>query len=110
MCRLENGFSELGRMRPARKGHIVSVAVVPDYRRIGVGSALMTSAISALSDYGYSEAFVEVRVTNEPAINLYSKLGFKTVKRVPRYYYNGEDAYVMALPLGDEYSRKREIT
>lgn len=43
MCRLESGFSEFGRMRPARKGHIVSVAVVPDYRRMGVGSALMTS-------------------------------------------------------------------
>ena len=106
MCRLESGFSEFGRMRPARKGHIVSVAVVPDYRRMGVGSALMTSSISALSDYGYSEAFVEVRVTNEPAISLYSKLGFKIVKRAPRYYYNGEDAYVMAFPLGDDYSRK----
>ncbi|TMI28466.1 GNAT family N-acetyltransferase, partial [Candidatus Bathyarchaeota archaeon] len=35
MCRLEFGFSDVRRFRMLRKGHIVSVAVVPDQRRHG---------------------------------------------------------------------------
>jgi len=99
MCRLETGFSDFARLRPVKKGHIVSIAVIPEYRRTGIGGTLMLSAISALASNGYSEAFVEVRITNEPAISLYRKLEFTIVKRVPRYYYNGEDAYVMAIQL-----------
>jgi ribosomal-protein-alanine N-acetyltransferase len=100
MCRAESGFSDFVRMRPVRKGHIVSVAVIPEYRRLGIAKSLMSSAITALSTYECSEVFVEVRVTNEPAIQLYRKLGFEMVRRVPRYYYDGEDAYVMSFRIG----------
>ena len=99
MCRVESGFSDFGRMRPSRKGHIVSIAVMPEYRRFGIATSLMFSATSALATYGCSEAFVEVRVTNEPAIQLYKRIGFEIVRRVPRYYYDGEDAYVMSVQI-----------
>ncbi len=106
MCRLERGFSDLNHLRLVQKGHVVSIAVTPDYRRAGVASALMLSALSALAGHGASESFVEVRVTNEPAINLYRKLGFRIVKRISRYYFNGEDAYVMAAPINNPFLRE----
>ena len=99
MCRIESGFSDVYRLKPIRKGHVVSLAITPDYRKVGIASSLITTAMTALTDYGASEAFVEVRVTNEPAISLYRKIGMKIVKRIARYYYNGEDAYLMAIPI-----------
>ncbi|TMI24336.1 GNAT family N-acetyltransferase [Candidatus Bathyarchaeota archaeon] len=48
MCRLEFGFSDVRRFRMVRKGHIVSVAVLPEYRRQGIGRELVTSATKAL--------------------------------------------------------------
>jgi ribosomal-protein-alanine N-acetyltransferase len=99
MCRIEYGFSELRRFHMTRKGHVVSLAVMPDYRRMGIGEALMMEAMKALSKYGAEECFLEVRVTNEPAINLYRKLGMEIVRRIAFYYQNGEDAYVMCKKL-----------
>ena len=99
MCRIESGFSDFGRMRPSRRGHVVSIAVMPEHRRLGIATSLMFSAISAIATYRCSEAFVEVRVTNEPAIQLYKKIGFEIVRRISRYYYDGEDAYVMSVQI-----------
>ncbi|MCC6033023.1 MAG: ribosomal-protein-alanine acetyltransferase, partial [Desulfurococcaceae archaeon] len=36
------------------------------------------------------------RVSNEPAIRLYEKLGFRKVQRIRFYYLDGEDAWLMA--------------
>jgi ribosomal-protein-alanine N-acetyltransferase len=49
--------------------------------------------------YNASECYLEVRVSNHPAIELYKKLGFKKTKRNSGYYLNGEDAWVMATPV-----------
>lgn len=95
MCRLEHGFSDLKKLRFAKKGHIISVAVMPDYRRLGMGLALVEQVMSALSALSADECYLEVRITNEPAIELYRKLGFIVTRTVPRYYYDGSDAYVM---------------
>jgi ribosomal-protein-alanine N-acetyltransferase len=99
MCRLESGFSDFSRIKPVRKGHVVSIAILPEYRRTGIARTLMLSAMSSLTNYGSSEAFCEVRVTNEPALALYKKLGFSIRKRIARYYYDGEDAFLMSRPL-----------
>mgnify|MGYP000038160745 FL=1 len=96
MCRVEHGF---GYIKPIlrRLGHIISIAVHPDYRRRGIGKALLTEAIRRLKEvYGVDEVYLEVRVSNEPAINLYKKLNFKIVKIIKYYYLDGEDAYLMA--------------
>ena len=100
MCRIERGISGFGRL-PTKKGNIVSVAVLNDSRHHGIGTALISAAMDGMIDYGASEFFLEVRKTNEAAIGVYEKLGFK-VKRVLRgYYRDGEDAYLMAKKLYD---------
>jgi ribosomal-protein-alanine N-acetyltransferase len=99
MCRIETGLSEIKSLGLARKGHIVSVAVLPEYRKRGVGRALVVEALKGMLDYNASESYLEVRVSNFPAIFLYKGLRFRPVRRIAGYYRDGEDAYVMALPL-----------
>lgn len=84
--------------RKITKGHVFSIGVLQDYRRRGIASALMIVSLKRMFDHGASEVFLEVRVSNVPAQNLYHKLGFEVVARIPKYYADGEDAYVMAVP------------
>jgi len=104
MCRLEHGLSEIRRFNLVKKGHIVSVAVLPEYRRVGIGNALVTEALKALSNHKAVECFLEVRVTNEPGINLYKKLGFTITRKVSHYYFDGADAYVMSFRIPQDSS------
>lgn len=100
MCRIEKGWSKRGRLSPARLCHVVSIAVMESYRRRGIGKALVEQAMGrGRRTYDSNEGYLEVRVSNEPAVNLYAKLGFTKVKRNYGYYLNGEDAWVMAAPL-----------
>lgn len=95
MCRLEHGFSDLKKFRFAKKGHIISVAVMPEYRTQGMGYTLVEQALSALSTLHADECCLEVRVSNTAAINLYKKMGFEIIRSIPRYYFDGSDAYLM---------------
>jgi [ribosomal protein S18]-alanine N-acetyltransferase len=74
--------------------HLMNVAVDPAQRRRGVGSALLEQMIErAGPDEEYT---LEVRPSNEQAIMLYERLGFRAAGRRPRYYRdNGEDALIM---------------
>jgi ribosomal-protein-alanine N-acetyltransferase len=100
MSRVEYGWSNLLKGKPVRKGHIVSVGVLPEARRLGIATVMMLRAMKAMKVYyGAAEVYLEVRVSNTPAISLYEKLGYKVVGRIPRYYSDGEDAYLMACPL-----------
>ncbi|MCD6421116.1 MAG: ribosomal protein S18-alanine N-acetyltransferase [Thaumarchaeota archaeon] len=97
MCRVERGFSKLSKLNLTRLGHVISIAVLPEYRRRGIAKALLTRAMKVLKEeYGCEEVYLEVRVSNQPAITLYRKLGFDVVKISRRYYVDGEDAYIMA--------------
>ncbi len=89
-------------LRPDLEGHIMSIAVDPDYRGNGIGSALLTEAIERLINEGARYIGLEVRVSNEKAIRLYESLGFRKLKRIIGYYADGEDAYYMLLP-ADEW-------
>ncbi len=102
MCRLESGFSDFKRFRIVKKGHIVSIAVIPNYRRIGIGSALLKETLEALRKHEISECFMEVRVNNYEAIKLYRKINFEVVRRLPGYYQDGSDAYAMGKNLAIE--------
>jgi ribosomal-protein-alanine N-acetyltransferase len=99
MNRVEVGLSNLGLGGLVRKGHVVSIAVMPQSRRKGVAQALINAAIEGLHFYKAKQLYLEVRVTNEAGINLYKKLGFEISRTVNGYYSDGEDAYVMTKKL-----------
>lgn len=95
MCRAERGFG-FGLFGGAKRGHLISIAVLPDFRRKGVASALMREVMKGLVGYGCGDVFLEVRASNIDAVGLYRKLGFGVKRRVRYYYADGEDAYVMS--------------
>jgi ribosomal-protein-alanine N-acetyltransferase len=99
MCRVEVGLSNYGLGGLLRKGHIVSVAVLPQSRRKGVAQALINQAIEGMHHYKASQIYLEVRATNDAAIALYKKLGFNVSRTVHEYYSDGEDAHVMSKKL-----------
>jgi len=99
MCRIEVGLSNFGLGGLMKKGHVVSVAVLPDHRRKGVGEALITQAMEGMRSYGAKQIYLEVRVTNEEGVGLYKKLGLEVTRTIHGYYADGEDAYVMSRKL-----------
>ena len=99
MCRIEVGLSNYGFGGLVRKGHVVSIAVLPQHRRKGAAQAIINRAIQGMEYYKAKQCFLEVRVTNEAAISLYKKLGFEVTRTINGYYSDGEDAYVMTKKL-----------
>jgi len=99
MCRIETGLSYNGLSGLIKKGHVVSVAVMPEHRRKGVGETIVTKAIGAMKLYNAKQCYLEVRVTNDPAIKLYKKLGFEVTRTIRGYYADGENAHMMTRKL-----------
>ena len=99
MCRIEVGLASLGLGGLIRKGHVVSIAVLPQGRRKGVARALMIRAMKGMLHYKAKLCYLEVRVTNDPGVALYKNLGFEVSRTIHGYYSDGEDAYVMTKKL-----------
>jgi len=76
--------------------HITNVAVHPDYQGRSIGNQLLEALIGFSASGPYKGMTLEVRVSNEVAINLYKKYGFEKLG-IRRGYYqdNKEDAMVM---------------
>jgi len=98
MSRIEFGFSNFG-LSLVRKGHLISIAVLEQFRRRGIASSLLKTTIERLVKKKVNEFYLEVRVSNYPAINLYRKFNFVITNKIPSYYSDGEDAYVMTVKL-----------
>ena len=99
MCKIEFGFSNFRKLGFVKKGHVVSVAVLEEHRGKSLGKALMFEGINGVMYRKADEIYLEVRVSNTSAINMYQKLRFETKSRLRSYYRDGEDAYLMALEL-----------
>ena len=75
---------------------MMNIAVHPEHRRKGIAEALVLALVAGLSEKGNHSLMLEVRVSNDPAIALYEKLGFVQVGRRPNYYRNPkEDALIL---------------
>jgi [ribosomal protein S18]-alanine N-acetyltransferase len=101
MCRVEYGFSHVRRLGLARKGHVVSVAVLESHRRKGIATKLLRASEGELRKRSATEVYLEVRVSNLDAISLYEHVGYKKVGRLESYYKDGEAAFLMAAQIGE---------
>ena len=78
------------------EAHITTFAVLPEWRRRGIGGRLMVALMDLALRLDARVMTLEVRLSNRPARDLYAHFGFKPVGVRPRYYSdNGEDALIM---------------
>lgn len=68
------------------EGYITNVAVMENYRKQGIGRMLVNALVNFAKDKSLAFLTLEVRKSNTPAINLYSKNGFETVGERKNYY------------------------
>jgi ribosomal-protein-alanine N-acetyltransferase len=81
-------------------GHLKDLAVRPEDRNRGIGRRLVARSLVRMAAEGATTAKLEVRESNDPARSLYREVGFDVARRLPRYYQNGEDAFLMTIDLG----------
>ncbi len=83
--------------------HLANIAVHPEYRRKGVAEMLLNKVIELAREKNCKKIMLEVRKSNDPAINLYTKYRFEKVGIRKNYYHDGfmrqEDALLMDLNL-----------
>lgn len=80
--------------------HIGNIAITPPRRRQGIARALLEDLLALGMNERLAYATLEVRASNERAISLYERNGFRPVALRRGYYPdNGEDAVVMLLDL-----------
>jgi ribosomal-protein-alanine N-acetyltransferase len=84
-------------VQPYRKtGRILTLDVLPEARRYGLGSTLMRECEEHLRKRGCTEVYLETAVDNEAALKLYHKLGYQILRTLPAYYHaHGLDAFLM---------------
>ena len=80
--------------------HLLNVAVAPAHRRRGLGRALLEELVRYAREHAAAKIFLEVRVSNTPAIQLYEAFGFERLDVRKRYYADGEDALDMMRIVG----------
>lgn len=85
------------------RGHIISLAVDPDYKRQKVGSRLINTAIATFLKFDIYTITLEVNAENKEALDFYQSIGFKINKKVSNYYEDGADAYKMSFNFFDGY-------
>ena len=75
-----------GMMTVLDEGQITNIATHPDYRRRGLGAAVVEALLCEARARELSFVTLEVRESNAAAIALYQKFGFVVVGRRPRFY------------------------
>jgi len=81
--------------------HVLNVAVHPKHRRCGYAGKLIRHCLEEAGMRAASVAYLEVRVSNAAARDLYFKLGFSASGIRKNYYHNnGEDALLLTKTLG----------
>lgn len=79
--------------------HLTTIGVAPEHRRRGIAEMLLGHLECVLRAKGISTIVLEVRVKNVPAQLLYVRNGFTTIKRIAKYYTDGEDCFMMVKSL-----------
>lgn len=80
-------------------GHIITIDVLAEVRRRGLGSQLLAAAEARLSEQGCTRVLLEVEVDNRAAIAFYKRHQYAVLKTLPRYYLGTLDALLMGKKL-----------
>lgn len=101
ICKKDNlmiGFIIFSPISP--EAHLLSISVRNEMQSKGIGTLLLKSMLDQCKVMNYKKIFLEVRVSNEKAINFYEKFGFsKDAIRNNYYTDNSEDALLMSLSI-----------
>ena len=80
---------------PGVEADILTVAVLPDFRRQGIAREFMRQIEQWSKERGASAMMLEVEQSNSAAIELYTSLGYLKISVRMDYYGPGQDAFVM---------------
>lgn len=80
----------------ADEAEILTLMVLPPYRRTGLAQRLLDAALGNAKMQGAQKMYLEVASSNEAAQQLYTKVGFSLVGRRKAYYASGADALLLA--------------
>ncbi len=75
----------------ADEGDLVSIAVDEDHRSMGIARELLDITYEMAAERGVAKIHLEVRESNEPAINLYESEGFIQDGRRKKFYRSPEE-------------------
>ena len=67
-------------------GHIITINVAPNYRRIGIATKMLDETEKILKEKGISECHLEVREDNFAALKLYQNRGYQKIGKLEKYY------------------------
>ncbi len=85
--------------------HLMKIAVAPDWRNSGLAGRVLSHGLGQAAAQGAAVALLEVRPTNQSALGLYRRFGFRQIGRRKQYYSEtGEDALVLMRHLIKEES------
>ncbi len=76
---------------------IITIAVLPGSRRLGLARDLMTQAIASARTEGAKSMFLDVEEGNTAALQLYSSFGFTQINRRKLYYRQKDGSFTDAL-------------
>ncbi len=93
------GFAIMSFRFSSHEAHLVLMAVEPELRRTGVGTALWDWLLTVAQRGDVERVQLEVRAENLGASAFYGSLGFREVARLRGYYQSREDALRMAVEL-----------
>ena len=107
LSRIERPFSSFIGLNPS-KGHVISIAVLPQHRRQGLGILIMKYGMKKLIEHKVDSIYLEVRVSNVAAVEMYKKLGYYIKREFKQYYRDGESAFVMEWGKKDSNEENQE--
>ena len=83
-----------------KHGRILTLDVLPEARRSGLGSSLLNECETRMRQRGCTEVYLETAVNNEAALKLYHKQGYRILRTLPAYYHaTGLDAFLLGKEL-----------
>ena len=99
--REENGalIASIDIMRGVTDAEVLNIETLASHRRQGLAQSLLAEAFDWARHNQRQAVWLEVRASNQAAIELYLKTGFVPVSSRKRYYADGEDALVMKYTL-----------